>query len=352
MTSPDAAAARPRTGGLLAVHAHPDDETLSTGGLLAAWAAAGRPVAVVTCTRGERGEVIPPELAALQGDGPALAARREAELAAALRCLGVGDHLFLDTVGGGSRQDGGADRAAAPTTGTPGVPGPRFEDSGMAWVATGRAAALDRVPDGAFVAVPLDHAAARLAAVLRDRRPDVVVTYEPGGGYGHPDHVHAHRVTMRAVELAADPGPSGEAPHAVAAVLWTAVPDDVLRAAHGALADLPVVRRVRDERPTLTLPDPAGPLPSVAVDPAQVDVRVDVAAVLERVADALRAHATQVGSVALGPTVPLADDVALAGCYALSHDVLAPLLTVEAYRYAPGSPRAAVAWPAVVRPVA
>src|SRR5687767_12098904 len=114
MTAPTS---RPGTGGLLAVHAHPDDETLATGGLLAVWAQAGRPVTLVTCTRGELGEVIPPELAALEGDGPALAARREGELAAAMRRLGVTDHLFLDTVFLDTVPPGGA----------------RFSDSGMAW---------------------------------------------------------------------------------------------------------------------------------------------------------------------------------------------------------------------------
>ncbi len=334
MTSLAAGAA----GGLLAVHAHPDDETLSTGGLLATWAAAGRPVTLVTCTRGERGEVIPPELAALAGDGPALAARREAELADAMRRLGVTDHLLLDSV-----PDDGSSGPAVTA---------RFEDSGMAWVGTGRAAALERVPDGAFVAVPVDVAAARLARVIRDRRPDVVVTYEPGGGYGHPDHVHAHRVTRRAVRLAGEPGPAGQAAHVVAAELWAAVPDDVLRAAYAALAEHPAARRARTGRSALTLPDPAGPVPSVAVAPGEVDVRVDTTAVVDRVADALRAHRTQVGSIRLGEAVPLLGGTALTGCYALSNGALAPLLTAEAYRYAPGSPRRAVAWPASVRPVA
>src|SRR5690349_18876390 len=165
------------TGGLLAVHAHPDDESLATGALLATWAASGRPVTLVTCTRGERGEVIGDALAHLEGDGPALAAHRETELAAALAALGVTDHVFLDSVGPGGAA--------------------RYEDSGMAWLGAGRAGSADDVPPGAFVAVPLDEAARRLAHVLRSRRPEVVVTYEPAGGYGHPDHVRAHDVTTR-----------------------------------------------------------------------------------------------------------------------------------------------------------
>jgi len=117
-------------GGLLAVHAHPDDETLATGGLLATWARAGRPVTVVTCTRGELGEVIGGELAHLAGDGPALAAHRETELAGALGALGVADHVFLDTV----------------------APPARFVDSGMAWAGAGRAGRVAHLPDDAFVA--------------------------------------------------------------------------------------------------------------------------------------------------------------------------------------------------------
>jgi N-acetyl-1-D-myo-inositol-2-amino-2-deoxy-alpha-D-glucopyranoside deacetylase len=364
----------PTSGGLLAVHAHPDDETLATGGLLATWAAAGRPVTLVTCTRGERGEVVPPALAALEGDGPALAAHRTAELAEAMRRLGVRDHLFLDEVPGDEVRgddvlgddvpgDVGHSDDVPATSGPAGAPGARgardapvgqrYEDSGMAWLSPGRAGtAADGVPAGAFVTVPVDVAAARLARVLRDRRPDVVVTYEPGGGYGHPDHVHAHRVATRAVELAARPGPAGEPPHTVAAVLWTAVPDDVLRAALAGLAELPVARAVRAVRPTLVLPDPRGPLPSVAVGADEVALQVDVTPVQDRVAHALRAHATQVGSVALGPPQPLPGGAGLAGCYALSNDVLAPLLTAESYRYAPGSPRSAVAWPPGVRQVA
>ena len=233
----------------------------------------------------------------------------------------------------------------------------------MAWVATGRAAAADVVPDGAFVAVGVDDAAARLARVLRDRRPEVVVTYEPAGGYGHPDHVHAHRVVgaRGRARRAAGPGRGAAARGRGRAVGGRARRRPARRGAPGS-PDLRAARDARAERPALTLPDPAGPLPSVAVDPAAVDLRVDTAAVLDRVADALRAHGTQVGSVALAPPVPLALGEAttplghrgrrLAGCYALSNDVLAPLLDAEWYRFAPGSPRRTVSWPAAVRPVA
>ncbi|MFI7588538.1 PIG-L family deacetylase [Spongisporangium articulatum] len=163
--------------GLLVVHAHPDDETITQGATLALHAAAGAGVTVVTCTRGEQGEVIPPELAHLFGS-PELGAWRVGELHAALAALGVRDHRFLD-----------GDRP------------PLYVDSGMAYAADGSVVPVPSPPDGAFALADLEAAALRLAAVLRDAEPDAVVTYDPVGGYGHPDHVRAHHVTMRAVEL-------------------------------------------------------------------------------------------------------------------------------------------------------
>ncbi len=319
----------PPTGGLLAVHAHPDDESLATGALLATWAAAGRPVTVVTATRGERGEVIGHRWAHLEGDGPALAEHRVGELAGALAALGVADHGFLDEVAGH---------------------GTRYEDSGMAWVGATRAGALEDVPPAAFVVASLEDAADALARVLRSRRPDVVVTYEPGGGYGHPDHVRAHEVTRLALELAAreadDVGPA----HAVPVALWAAQGRTALRRAHVALAGDAVLAALGPTVETLELPDPAAEPASVAVLDDELDVVVDVAPVRDRVLAALRAHATQVQAVRA-----VEGDPALLACYALSNRVLAPVLPVEAYRYAPGSLRAeqaGIAWPAGVRPVA
>lgn len=306
-------------GGLLAVHAHPDDETLSTGALLATWAAAGRPVTVVTCTRGEQGEVIGSALAPLEGDGPGLAAHREGELAAALEALGVGDHVFLDQAGPG--------------------PADRYVDSGMAWVGVAQASAGDVLPDGAFVGVGLDAAAGRLATVIRDRRPDVVVGYEPGGGYGHPDHVRAHEVMHRAVALAAEAG-GGADGVAVPVVLWSAVEADRLREGYRVVAPC--------AEEGLEAPDPDGPLPSSAV--VRADLAVDVSPVLPAVLGALRAHATQVQAV-----TGLGDDALASGVlasYALSDGVVKPLLAAECYCFASGRPRGSVVWPTGVAPVA
>lgn len=315
--------------GLLAVHAHPDDETLSTGGLLAAFAAAGRPVHVVSCTRGERGEVIAlpgttsEGRAGLEGDGPALGAYRESELARALTALGGGAdgairHSFLDGLPGVSAQvngvvDAGSGAPAGSGSGlvSDAAAGVRYEDSGMAWVAPGVAGPAPDSPPTAFARVPLDESAGRLAALIRECRPAVVATYEPGGGYGHPDHVRAHEVTVRALRLAADPtwepgdviageqdggvGRRGEPAREgepgsgvgqgsaepvrggepgsgvgrrgepwAGAELWQAVaPAAEVRAARATLAALPEAQALAAVH-ALTLPDPAEDLPPFA----------------------------------------------------------------------------------------
>ncbi|MGW8565117.1 PIG-L family deacetylase [Isoptericola sp. NPDC055881] len=322
--------------GLLAVHAHPDDETLATGALIASWAAAGRPVTVVTCTRGERGEVIdtpahPTGLARLEGDGPALAAHREGEVAAAVAALGGGPdavgQVFLDAADlSDARPARGTEASGDPGSGRR----PRFEDSGMTWVAPGIAGPADDAPPTAFARVPLDDAAARLAALVRAHRPDVVATYETRGGYGHPDHVRTHEVTARALALAADPGAGLPGEPWAGAEFWQAVASSAaLRAGRRALAADPDARTLA-ARAGLTFPDPDEDLPPLAAHDAELstgEVRtVDVAPVLDRVLEAMRAHATQVqhASAARAAT-------GLLGWYALSNGVLAPVLAHESY---------------------
>jgi N-acetyl-1-D-myo-inositol-2-amino-2-deoxy-alpha-D-glucopyranoside deacetylase len=177
------------SGHVLFVHAHPDDETITTGGTIATLIDSGAGVTVVTCTRGERGEVIPPEFAHLEGDGPRLAEHREGELAEAIRILGARDHRFL---GAADARHGGL----APR---------RYLDSGMAWGADGRAVPAPDTDAEAFSAAPLDEVALDLAEVIASVRPDAVVSYDADGGYGHPDHVMAHRAALRAAELTAVP---------------------------------------------------------------------------------------------------------------------------------------------------
>ncbi|MCW2907724.1 MAG: N-acetyl-D-myo-inositol-2-amino-2-deoxy-alpha- D-glucopyranoside deacetylase, partial [Actinomycetia bacterium] len=165
-------------GGLLLVHAHPDDESIETGATMARYAAAGVPVTLVTCTLGELGEVIPADLAYLAaGRGDLLGKYRIGELDAACAALGVRDHRFL------------------------GGPG-RWRDSGMMGLP-------DNDDPGCFWRADLDEAVLALVAIIREVRPRVMVSYDDRGFYGHPDHIQAHRVAWRAFQLAGDPARSG-----------------------------------------------------------------------------------------------------------------------------------------------
>jgi N-acetyl-1-D-myo-inositol-2-amino-2-deoxy-alpha-D-glucopyranoside deacetylase len=160
---------------LLLVHAHPDDESIGTGAVMAKYAAEGAQVTLVTCTLGERGEIIPPDLAHLGADAEdRLGEYRIGELDAACAELGVTDHRYL------------------------GGPG-RWRDSGM----TGTAGNDD---PRCFWRAGVDEAADALLGVIREVRPQVLVTYDANGFYGHPDHIQAHRVAWHAFQQAGDYG--------------------------------------------------------------------------------------------------------------------------------------------------
>jgi N-acetyl-1-D-myo-inositol-2-amino-2-deoxy-alpha-D-glucopyranoside deacetylase len=174
----------PEPESVLFVHAHPDDETITTGGTIAALVDAGTRVTVLTCTRGELGEVIPAELQYLLDDRAALAAWRETELAGAMAALGVTDHRWL----------GAADARWQ------GLEPRRYVDSGMRWGKNG-AEALESVAGDSLSAAPLDTVAADIAAVIGDVEATAVVSYDARGGYGHPDHVRAHDASVRAAEV-------------------------------------------------------------------------------------------------------------------------------------------------------
>ena len=162
---------------LLLVHAHPDDESIYTGATMARYAAAGARVTLVTCTLGELGEIIPPSLAYLAAaKEDRLGVYRIGELATACAALGVTDHRFL------------------------GGPG-RWRDSGM----MGTAGNDD---PRCFWRADVDQAARALLDVIGEVRPQVLVTYDARGAYGHPDHIQAHRVAWRACELAGPDGPA------------------------------------------------------------------------------------------------------------------------------------------------
>ena len=187
---------------LLLVHAHPDDETINNGITMAHYAASDVRVTLVTCTLGEVGEILVPELAGLEWDkGDQLGGYRIGELSAAMRSLGVTDHRFL------------------------GGPG-RFRDSGMMGTANNdHPRALWRAAADADVFAA---AVAALVEVIDEVRPQVVVTYDPNGGYGHPDHIMAHRVTMAAVDAAAGAG--------IEKVYWCAMARSTIQAGIDALA--------------------------------------------------------------------------------------------------------------------
>src|SRR3954469_19707515 len=185
---------------LLLVHAHPDDETIGTGAVMARYAAEGAQVTLVTCTLGEEGEVLVPALAQLaKAEADQLGGYRVLELTEAMRALGVTDHRFL------------------------GGPG-RWRDSGMMGLPENDA-------PRAFWRADLTEATRELVAVVREIRPQVLVTYDENGGYGHPDHIQAHRVAMAAVDAAADPSfaPSAGPAWSVPKVYWSVLPRSAIQ---------------------------------------------------------------------------------------------------------------------------
>jgi len=170
---------------ILFVHAHPDDESITTGGTIATFVSAGAAVTVLTCTRGELGEVIPADLRYLLDDPDALGAHREGELAEAMLALGVRDHRFL-----GDARARWVD-----------LPPRRYRDSGMRWGASGVAEALDATDGRSLAAADIGAVSADIAAVIADIDATAVVSYDATGGYGHPDHVRAHDAALRAAEV-------------------------------------------------------------------------------------------------------------------------------------------------------
>lgn len=260
---------------LLFVHAHPDDETLMTGGSIAHYAACGADVHVVTCTLGEEGEVIGDTYAHLAVDhADQLGGYRISELTAALQALGIDAPDFLG--GPGRWRDSGM-------AGTPKRHHPRFIDADMA------------------------EAVGALVAIIRRVRPHVVVTYDPDGGYGHPDHIHTHRVTTEAVAAAGGADHAGP-PWQVPKFYWTVNARSAMDAGLRNLRDVP------EGWARITIDDVPFGYPDDAID-AVVDVADSLAAKVE----AMRAHATQVSVAPNGQS------------FALSNNIAMPVLAEEHY---------------------
>jgi N-acetyl-1-D-myo-inositol-2-amino-2-deoxy-alpha-D-glucopyranoside deacetylase len=178
---------------LLLVHAHPDDETINNGVTMAKYADLGAQVTLVTCTRGEEGEVLVSELANLASDkDDKLGEHREVELKDAMAQLGINDFRFL------------------------GAPNKKWRDSGMMGTPQNERGNV-------FWQADLDEASHELVKIILEIQPQVLITYDEFGGYGHPDHIKAHQVAMRATELAAEQG------WQVSKIYWNTMPRSVIQ---------------------------------------------------------------------------------------------------------------------------
>ena len=250
---------------MLLVHAHPDDETIGQGATMAKYVARGTQVTLVTCTLGEEGEVLVPELehlASHREDG--LGRHRVIELANAMKELGVTDHRFLGGAG-------------------------RFRDSGMVWAPDGHAAVGEDVKEGTFWRADLLEASDMLVEIIREVRPQVLVTYDQFGGYGHPDHIQAHRVATYAASLAAVPSYRRELGEAwdVAKIYWGAMSESRMRDGLRAL-------RAAGDTTAFEGMDPEGPLPPFIVPDELLSAMVAADDFADAKIRAMKAHATQI----------------------------------------------------------
>ncbi len=250
---------------MLLVHAHPDDESIGQGVTMAKYAAEGAQVTLVTCTRGEEGEVLVPDLAHLASDrDDSLGERRVEELAAAMKELGVEDHRFLGGAG-------------------------RYRDTGMAWGDNRAAAVPEVVRDDTFWRADLREAADLLVEIIREIRPQVLITYDQFGGYGHPDHVQAHRVATYGASLAAVPSYRTDLGEAwdIPKIYWSAVSESRMREG---------IRRMRAAGDTTAFEgwDPDGELPPFVTPDELISTVIDGRARLDQKLAAMRAHATQI----------------------------------------------------------
>src|SRR3954453_8958274 len=260
---------------------------------MATYVAAGRGVTLVTCTAGEMGEILVPALEHLAADREdGLGEHRRGELADAMKALGVSDHRFLGGFG-------------------------TYRDSGMKWHEDGYAIPADDVHDNAFWHADLTEAANHLVTVIREVRPQVLVTYDQFGGYGHPDHIQAHRVATYAAALAAVPSYRKDLGESwdIAKIYWGAMSESRMRAG---------LRALREAGDTTSFEgmDPDGPLPHFVTPDQDLAAVVDAQEHVEQKMEAMRAHATQITTD--GPF------------FALSNNLGSVAWGVEFYRIAKG----------------
>ncbi len=245
---------------VLLVHAHPDDETINNGATMAMYAALGASVTLVTCTRGEEGEVLIPELSHLAASATdSLGQHRVTELALAMKELGVTDHRFL---GDGAKL---------------------YRDSGMMGTEP------NNRPD-VFWQADLEEAADLLVQVIDEVKPHVLITYDEFGGYGHPDHIQAHRVAMRAAE---------KSDWDIPKIYWNVMPISVIQegidAMKGIDSDFWGAEKAED-------------LP-FAKDDSFVHALIDGNAYVDKKMSAMKAHSTQIAVD--GPFFALSNNVGL-----------------------------------------
>ena len=241
---------------LLFVHAHPDDETINNGVAMAHYAENGHHVALVTCTAGEEGEVLIPDLAHLAASQTdKLGEHRKIELANAMDALGVADHRFL----GGFAT---------------------YRDSGMMGESS------NNRPD-CFWQADLLEASLHLVKIIRELKPQVMATYDEFGGYGHPDHIKAHRVAMHAAQLAGLRGFKTELgePWQIPKIYWNTTPRGEMASAMQKLRDMGATHEFLEMSP--------GDVPFLA-DDELVTTKLVFPNQVSKKKDAIRAHGTQI----------------------------------------------------------
>jgi len=245
---------------LLLVHAHPDDETINNGSTMAMYAALGAKVTLITCTRGEEGEVLVPELAHYAAhETDQLGDHRVIELANAMKALGIEDHRFL-----------GDEKI-------------KYRDSGM----------MGTEPNSrsdVFWSADFEEAADFLLRVIEEVKPHVLITYDEFGGYGHPDHIQAHRVAMRAAEKSV---------WDIRKIYWNVMPKSVIQEGIDAM------KKIGSD---FMGAENADDLP-FAKDDSFVHAKIDGNHYVEQKLDAMRAHATQIAVD--GPFFALSNNLGL-----------------------------------------